>query len=491
MPSHNISGSLDLLLQYCYQNKSVLRYAAKLLRPEHLDHQDIGGNDAHRIIFGILKDYWDKHQDLMAWAWFKKEIMIAHHMVVENDDFGISGDGLKARLLALVKHIRTPLSSSDMTKTQPLSSLVNDIYRLVEGNPRVLKAAEESVLAGDYDTVASEVRDVSSKMTTNRAPCRPFDKASSLRSESIISGITWFDNLFGEFRRGQAYLVLGPTGGGKTTLTRQLSVALGLQGRNVCMVYSEQTMREAEMIDGFYAVVTQRPMSDFRDFATFEEIQAAGLLDARTTADIEMATKHVQVFDFAEKPGDLDEVRAIALGEVGDGSKPDFLILDWVGSFAEQLVEINERRYSGSDGKASAIREIADTLVDIAREAHIPVVMLHQIAPNQIGGPMKAYNHTHAMECRSISVNVPFCAVICPADENSITRIDVTKGRWGAKQTQIVKLDGARSRFVALNNYYRSPTGYQLDGAVPGKIPDASKKKKEEAPIDMTDEILL
>ena len=168
---------------------------------------------------------------------------------------------------------------------------------------------------------------------------RPITSIDTRETPRRSSGIGEFDRVLGGgIVPGAAILLSGEPGVGKSTLLIEVAAQSARSGRRVLYISAEESLSQVRL-------------RAERTGALHDELFLASETDLATTL------------------GHVDEVR------------PDLLIVDSVQTVSSGLVD-------GAAGQPSQVREVASTLIRIAKERDLPVIIVgHVTKDGQIAGP--------------------------------------------------------------------------------------------------------
>jgi hypothetical protein len=172
------------------------------------------------------------------------------------------------------------------------------------------------------------------------------------------------------------------------------------------------------------------------------------------------------------------------MGHMGK-KKPELLIVDWAEQFAKTLLATDPVLQKSGANITTALQYVADECAVIAREAMIPVVVFQMMAPSAGTTPMKRYTHADAQNCKTFCNNLAYGLVVPPRDENHITRMEMTKGRYAYINREIIKLVGEAGRFDALPNYRMGRYKYEPENRRSDEMPDVKKSPKPSGGFQM------
>ncbi|AZS42755.1 DNA repair protein RadA [Microbacterium oleivorans] len=168
---------------------------------------------------------------------------------------------------------------------------------------------------------------------------RPITQIDTRETPRRSTGVGEFDRVLGGgIVPGAAILLSGEPGVGKSTLLLEVAAQSARSGRRVLYVSAEESLGQVRL-------------RAERTGALHDELYLASETDLATTL------------------GHVDEVR------------PDLLIVDSVQTVSSGLID-------GAAGQPSQVREVASTLIRIAKERDLPVVLVgHVTKDGQVAGP--------------------------------------------------------------------------------------------------------
>ena len=168
---------------------------------------------------------------------------------------------------------------------------------------------------------------------------RPITQITTAESPRRTSGVGEFDRVLGGgIVPGAAILLSGEPGVGKSTLLLEVAAQSARSGRRVL-------------------------------YASAEESPAQVRLRAERTGALHDELYLASETDLATILGHIDEVR------------PELVIVDSVQTVASSLID-------GAAGQPSQVREVAATLIRVAKERSLPIVIVgHVTKDGQIAGP--------------------------------------------------------------------------------------------------------
>ena len=463
---------LEYVLSCAFHLDHVMDYMSKRLEPQHIRSPIVGGDVAHQLVYADMVDYWKRHNErpgVDVLIRTLKQTLIN----IQSKNFGQGVGDLAERVYRIIVKV----TDATFDKTQSIKNAIGSInyyYEYLVSRPTI-KASLDEAMSGsrlDAGTLSNEILKSTSLIGAAREPGNVFSFEAISDPSVISSGLGWMNKLLaGGFRRGLAYGIIIPTGGGKTTLAGQLSFSVANMGIPSAVVYTEQSLQEPEMISRFWSLVTDEPYTQYLTRLRAGDTPKPEDLTPEQQETMHIVSNNIQAYDFSIKRGSIAELRSIAMGHVGR-AKPEILFVDWAGQFAKDLLTTDESLIKQRADMTTALQYVADECALIAREAQIPVVVFHMMAGHVGSKPMRSYDHKDAERCKGFCNNLAFGLVVPPRDENHITRMDVTKGRYADVDSVILKLLGDKGRFVQMKNYKRGRYRYDPENRKPDEMPD-------------------
>lgn len=467
--------NLEFIMACMFNLDHIMAYASTRLRPEHITTDLVGGTAAHRFVYAEMVGHWERFDERPG-SEALVALLKASLIHTKTSGFTPVGD-----LAEQVFRVYYQISSSfDVNQSVKLAiENINRYYEHLVSRPQIQASLAEAMDGEKIDagSLTNSILSATSLLGGARQPSPVFSFEAVSDPSVIPAGISWVNKLLaGGYRRGQGYGLVVPTGGGKTTFAGQQAFAVANQGIPAAVVYTEQTMKEPEMVARFWTLVTGKPYDEYLKRLRSGDIPTRDELTETEKSTFDTVSNSMQIYDFSIQRGSISELRSIAMGHMGQ-RKPEILIVDWAEQFAKNLLATDPNLRN--ENRTTAIQYVADECALIAREAEIPVLVFQMMGGSAGNSPMKRYTHKDASYCKNFCDNLAYGIVIPPRDDNDITRFEVTKGRYITGNSQIVKLEGALGRFVEMKNYKQGRYKYEREGRREDEMPDVRRSKQQ------------
>ena len=255
------------------------------------------------------------------------------------------------------------------------------------------------------------------------------------RDDAIYSGLDWWDNFAGPFRRSNVYALGGYYGAGKTTLSINLSWSIAKAGHRVWYYCLEMTAKEIfEVLAGH---IRQKAVLDENDWT------------------LAYAEAHGKPFYFHQPKGFIDWERQLDLIiKSVRHNEVDFLVIDNLGF----LVRVGKNQYE-AESKASAM------IKALSQELDIPILLIaHLRKPKEDDREREPTVHT-IKGSGAIMADASDAFILYHPLMESDTQsrqpvgfILSGKPRWGKGGKMYVNLDGSKRTYSYASSFdYQRP----------------------------------
>lgn len=312
-----------------------------------------------------------------------------------------------------------------------------------------------------------------------------------IADERIPLGISFWDDIsFGGGRLGDIWGVLGPTGGGKTTLAVQLACAQAIAQRHVAYLTFEQRV-PGDIFQRMCSRFTGLPRRVFKDktYDTLDERTRVMLKDSflrfsefLMVKDFSGITKSKEAVEGEAPSEEMDPSPDFGTAEdictmlddefEATGIRPKMLIIDWL----EPMV----RRIAAKTGRDldKAFRFLADSEIDIIRayciKHNIMCFIFHQLS-TEFCSKAKAATRpkdTDAKNYKSFAhlLDANFCLGVRDKNNGNVGLFLSSKNRKDAPGEVLTRLDGENAKIFRALNYIPDGSGSFQDPTAP--LPD-------------------
>lgn len=242
--------------------------------------------------------------------------------------------------------------------------------------------------------------------------------------KEIVTGLSWWDDFAGPFRRGNTYVLCGYAGVGKTTLAIQLAWSIALSGRKVWFYCLELSASEVFEVLAGHICGNAKPTED-QLCAAYSEVQDTGF-------------RFYEPSSYKTWENRLEEITVTTRKE-----ELDVVFIDNLGYLTRTL-----------RGTFEVEGVVSSRIKSLSQELEIPIVTLHHLRkPDSDGVEPEPNGHAIRGSSAIIADSSDAYVLHHPLNEfdsgNYQTRSPVgyilsTKPRWGRGGARFVRLDGDR-----------------------------------------------
>ena len=298
-------------------------------------------------------------------------------------------------------------------------------------------------------------------------------KKLAVHVERIPTGINWLDDISsGGGRPGELWLILGPSGGGKSMLTVQYACGQAIIGNDTMWATYEQTL-EGDLSERMIANITDTSLDQIRDVG-FENIPQE--VQNKFWASVGGVDDRLTAFDMTKAeldPSDPDDYgAAYTLGKMvrmlkESGSNPKTLIIDWFEPMLSK-VAVAKGKSLEECYRFLAQEEILK-LQAVAKKENMLIIVLHQLDTKGCNArPTYLANATQAQNMHNMQNFFDMVAILGVKDVNNICYFSNPKGRKGGRIVRTLRLIGDRAKFVMEDGWLPNSDGnfYKLGNTV-------------------------
>lgn len=479
---------IEQVLLHAVRNERVFQEARVHLRPEHFYRAD---EAVYRALWIELLAYYDRHSELPPYT-------VLHAAVCHNVEHtpGLPGEGLVVANELVGWIFEQP--ESELRPAEALSQL-RDLLIEREAEQRL-----RNMLAGGRAyNLPDIIQQTQHRLETLSAIGQVLDDSTMPTSWTELQGPQWptgvgFVDAFmegGETPKN-VNILLGPTGGGKTTLMVQLCVSIGRRqvdiaarqggtpGLSVFFGYEEPKLLTQTRIAANAATVKQArlrfesnnlsrrgQLADYeRELFHGQDLRThPGELERLETARV-WVDKYIRIRDFHASVdggrGGLPEVRQHLLGMRDKAGIPiRAVFLDWAGELVRRKL-LTTSAVVDSARMAMELSGLVAEAKTIASDFNCTVWIAHQLKGTVTSNkPGWLPHHSHAKNCTSFADNA--CFAICLGSKDlvsSCVRCVASKTRHAASSLPIIcRIEGDLCRLVDVTeNYLVDPLSHSI-----------------------------
>ena len=348
------------------------------------------------------------------------------------------------------------------------------------------KVASDIQKGLDFDAIESSIVSAKRKINSIAEPDKsskilysPLKEIEDLAvyAPRIPTGINWLDEVTsGGGRESELWLILGPTGGGKTAITVQYACAQAMMGNATLWATYEQPA-EGDIAERIISCVTDVSLDVIRDkgFKNLpEDVQS------KYWASVQGAEDFLYMLDMTklELAHDTDPKDNGGMYSVwqqykdlkAHGVNIKTIIVDWFGAMMS-LVSANTNKDLTNGYRFAAQAEI-DIARKMAKEEKVFIIFLHQTnAEAQKMRPTSLPNKTVAADMKTMAYYMDMELILGNRDVHNVCWISNPKSRKGASIHKTIRLIGDKCRFVNApgwvpdrdGNFYDKNENYMAD----------------------------
>jgi len=320
-------------------------------------------------------------------------------------------------------------------------------------------------------------------------PLRNIDELAKYEPR-IPTGINWLDDISsGGGREGELWLVLGPSGGGKSMWTVHYACSQALMGNYTVWCSYEQSL-EGDLAERIIANVTDESLDKIRDkgFNNLEED-----IQRKFWASVAGADDKLVVMDMTKKEynpsldprdnGGMYSVWQEVKKLKAEGKQIKTVVIDWVGAMMSVIASLTGRELE------SAFQFMAQAEIDIARrmvkEEHLMVIFLHQTdTKSQHARPTYIPDKTCALNMKTMANFMDLVITLSNRDNHNVLWMSAVKSRKGNPISRTVRLIGDKCKFVNAPGWLPNTDGNFYNPKEDGLIgSDAAPSENEPSPF--------
>jgi len=334
----------------------------------------------------------------------------------------------------------------------------------------------------DPDTIYEEVGQAVQHATIGNAvvlnPMQLMRTELGLDTPTPLGGndIKYFNTLCqGGLMEGEVTLLIGPTGGFKSTIALDVMCSMGSVNQYTAFIGYEQGLRGGDLLYKFWTRMTGKPRETWDEKEAHTKfINDPANKDAVMEADV--ISEHVQWLDRADKTDKVSDIVGLIQELEHKGKKPELIVIDQLIPWLSRWPE-----YEKAQDKRHVIQSAMLRLKhDVAEKFGTRIIMLHQMTA-ALGGRGSNYKPTieDIAEIKGLGQWVDFVIHIGNmCKETRCTWGITTKHRRGVPTELILRTDGQYGRIsIADDMEYDVHGGRKfVRSGEKNKVPDAPSK---------------
>jgi len=506
--------AIEFLLMHAIQDPAVFQLCFTELHPDMFSRPS---EMPYRHIWREVKDFYEQHAQLPKYESLAVRVLTD----IENDPLARADPATGGKILENAEHILKFMFDAQVNPPEALEPheakfILRQI--LIDRGPEeelrqaITYAAGQRVanLPAIIERAQQRIIDIAAlgsvEETTTTLPTRWAKAAKPLWP----TGVDFVDVLMGGGSQpGDCNVLIGPTGGGKTTLSMQLAcstarlqhqatrrAADGEPGLIVFVSYED----DLDMIQIRAASYSARVLKDrLRFLKDDSELSRIGRLEDYEKAMYSSATNPAEMLGETERleqarpwlnkylvlldhhnpakggKGHVTEVaQKLTAIRHNRGMPIRMVVLDWAGAMVANYLQAEEGRIDGSGMSLQLQNLVNRAKQEIAAPFGCTVWIAHQLKGSlNDRPPAKLPHHAEAQWCSSFADHAWYAFALSTKDkEHSVCQFAATKTRHGESMPPVIlKIDGAYCRMVDVSKHY------QVDDVTRRLVPRADVSK--------------
>ena len=383
----------------------------------------------------------------------------------------VQGAKLPDELSAKCDSILQKLLSGDIPTLDDGTKLVSEAVKREAGRSIMSKLATSNDIDELRRMLDASSRDVASieKKAEDRKGKLLFNPLMEIESLAnrvvrIPTGINWMDEVSsGGGRAGELWLVLGPSGGGKTTITVQWACAQALLGNSTLWATYEQSL-QGDIAERMVSYITDTSLDQIRDRGfkmLAQDVQDKYWASVSGVGDKLKALDMTLMEPDPSNPDDNGGIYSIArhLREIkAGGAKVDIVLIDWFGAMMSRIATLTGK--SLENCYRFLAQEEINKAIQLARQEDVMIAFFHQTdMKTQHMRPTYCPDMTCAKDMHDLCNFFDLVFTLGRRDANDVCYFSGAKTRKGQSVTKTLKLIGDKARFVAADGWLPNRDG--------------------------------
>lgn len=454
-------GHFSILIEHLLRSRVLLELALNQLEPQHIIK--CGGGQFHAIAFVVIRDHFNKYQTIPDKAivrtgldtyldTYVKEDIIRASILVDFDEFiklsafvDEKSEGLCRNLIA---HIADVCLFQPSMKEALTTAIDSSSVKGLKEKLQELETKQQSIAGG-----------ISYNKIVTGAFAGVGDRYSFF--------IPWLDAKFGKGRgpvRGSGMAIIGPQGGGKTTLGVQIVVQQALNGKHAMLVLTEEAAETSVSVRRkIISCALGVPYQMFEDVnpsnidpkTVHAAAKAVGMTAEMVDKKLELLDTYLHIIDWAETPTDVDAIFGELQTLKSRNMEVTFTYIDWAGPIADRMMAMQPQLYKAKEG---ALKKLCNEACLCAARTSSIVILSQQLRGDlaQRGTFVKLDMYC-AADCKGFTQNMKYAfglGSIDPKSKNSI--LTVLKARDDAPMGDryVIRLQGEVARIEDVSSAF-------------------------------------
>ena len=430
-----------MLISQMIVDTAFIEKAVFALSPDEFSREE---ERPYKLAYTVLKEWWDTNRRPIT-----EEILVAQITARLEGDPTFLSEEQKTELLT----VTIPNAFTEY-KAVPTRFMVQQLELFLHDR-RVRPAAQKlstTEPGAEFEKRLVELRqaEVTSKVSTGKIVdiFHP-NKIAISAQPRLPTGLTVLDLLLGGGRRpGEVYGFIGPSGGGKTTLSVQAFVQSAKQKAHSAY-FTYETDFQPELSNRIYSFAAGFGRKDIegKDLETMapqhlDELKRCLGEYGEYFHAVDMKSGGAEV-----GIGGADEVAAQLREFDRRGTHIDFLIIDQYLPMIDRYIAA---RNLSVDNRRVIMQQMVQQFMDIAQPSNLncTILLVHQTGTAAAAkAPTNPPEIMDAAECKSFPFWMTNCLALGTLDHNNVCWITSTKARNTAKSQYAIRLNGEFNRF--------------------------------------------
>jgi len=419
-----------MLMAHAIRCPQVAQIAIYKVQPVDFDP---AGESEFQVIWAVAQAYWQAYSDTPPVEYMNR---LSSGVLTQQ---GYAEAGIHGRMQQTIAEIYS--YDSDWNVDLGKQLLNSFLGRTFASRVKDITATQPGQLNKLFGLIETEFQ---SRTIADEPEMDPFDLDSFVpdHQHKIPTNVPMLDVLLnGGVLGAECYGILGPSGGGKTTLAIQTAASLAANKQHVLYYTYEQPMRE---LQPRLLSCAARISREHIDNKGWDEIGEDIRKRLRVAAD---SCKHyLKIIDRSSAGDNLVEIEARIKRAVSAGEKPTLVIIDWMWILVTRLAAAG----AGTKNKQERqyMIEAVDRFKSMAAEYNTSFMLLQQlsteVAKKSPGSKPQWFN---SAEAGNFAWLLAYCFAIGTADANGVCWMVGSKARNAVKRDVSMRLNGEYNRF--------------------------------------------